>query len=59
MSLSPYDTHTWLDTVWDALHDYRENNIPEGDAANDEKWDDICTAMAWTKEALLDEGLDE
>ncbi len=41
-----------LDTVWEALHGYREDCIPETDAMYDEQWDDICTAMAWIKEAL-------
>lgn len=41
-----------LETVWDALHAYREDLIPEGDEAYDSQWDDICTAMAWITEAL-------
>ena len=32
--------------IWDALHDYRENNIPEGTEMYDEQWDAICYAMA-------------
>ncbi len=41
-----------LETVWDALHAYREDLIPEGDEQYDEIWDDICTAMAWIEERL-------
>lgn len=31
--------------VWDALSDYRENCIPEGEENYDEQWNDICFAM--------------
>ena len=31
MSLKSNDYDTWLETVWDALHAYREDLIPEGD----------------------------
>ena len=41
-----------LDTIWSALHDYRENSISEGDEYNDEVWSDICTAMAVIQEDL-------
>lgn len=42
-----------LETVWEGLHEYREDCIPEGDCPGfDQKWSDICTAMAWITEAL-------
>lgn len=41
-----------LETVWDALHAYREDCIPESDEMYDEIWDDICTAMAWIEERV-------
>ena len=42
-----------LETVWEALHGYREDCIPEGKVESyDKQWDDICTAMAWITEAL-------
>lgn len=34
-----------LVTVWDALHSFREDLIPEGDEMFDEQWSDICEAM--------------
>jgi len=52
MELKSNDWDTWLETVWDALHAYREDLIPEGDEQYDEIWDDICTAMAWIEERL-------
>lgn len=41
-----------IDTIWRALHAYREDCIPEGDEAYDEEWSDICTAMAVIQEDL-------
>ena len=38
-----------LNTIWEVLHAYREDNIPEGIDNNDEAWDDICYAMAIIK----------
>lgn len=47
------DPATWLQTIWDALHGFREDCIPEGDdPIYDEQWDDICTAMAWISETI-------
>lgn len=42
----------WLDAIWAALEDYRENCIPEGDESNDGQWDEIATAMAWISETI-------
>ena len=41
-----------LQIIWDVLHSYREDCIPEGDLFYDEQWDQICTAMAHIHEAL-------
>lgn len=46
------DRESWLECVWDGLHAYREDLIPEGDESYDATWSDICTAMAWIREAL-------
>lgn len=43
---------SWLETVWEALHAYREGDP----GVTDETWDEICTAMAWVTEEL---GLDK
>lgn len=43
---------SWLNIVWDALHDYRENSIPEGYDDYDEQWEELCSAMAWIREEL-------
>ncbi len=52
MSVKSNDPQTWLNEVWDALHAFREDLIPEGDEMYDRQWDDICTAMAWIQEDL-------
>jgi hypothetical protein len=53
MPLTRADKGSWLETIWDALHGYRENCIPEGEEY-DPIWDDICTAMAWIEEEMLE-----
>ena len=50
--LHALDPHTWVETVWGALHAYREDLIPEGDEMYDDQWDDICSAMGWISEEL-------
>lgn len=52
MILHALDEESWLSTIWDALEDYREKSIPEGEVAYDQQWDDICSAMAWIREEL-------
>ena len=49
-----HDRTLALTTVWDALHEYRENLIPPDrpDTSYDEQWDEICLAMAMIKECL-------
>lgn len=46
------DNRQALTTVWQALHDYRENNISEGQDSNDSVWDEITHAMAIIHESL-------
>lgn len=46
------DTLSHLNTLWDALHCYRDCLIPEGDEMYDQEWDELCTAMAWIAEDL-------
>jgi len=55
IKLRANDSDTWLKTVWDALHAYREDLIPEGDKQYDEIWSDVCTAMAWITETVENE----
>ena len=47
-----------LEVIWDVLHewqDYQEHVLNQVDKeAYEERWDDICTAMAWIKEDLED-----
>jgi hypothetical protein len=50
--LHALDPNTWVETVWDALGNYRTDVIPEGDKKNDDQWDDICSAMGWISETL-------
>ena len=52
MTLRANDKQTWMETIWDALFDYHDNCIPEGDADYYAEWSDICTAMAWLEEEL-------
>lgn len=51
MPLTRADKVSWLETIWDALHGYREDCIPP-DEEYDYIWNDICTAMAWIGEEL-------
>lgn len=51
--LNANDKQTWMDTIWSSLHAYRQNFIPEGNVNYDSEWDDICTAMAWLEEKLV------
>lgn len=50
--LHAYDPESWLETIWQALHAYREDCIPEGEKFYDDEWSDICTAMAWIREEM-------
>lgn len=52
MTLRANDKQTWMNTIWNALYEYRDNWITEGVEDNDAEWSDICTAMAWLEEEL-------
>ena len=41
-----------LDTIWEALFEYRSAVIPEGSEVDDNIWNDITYAMAKIHEAL-------
>jgi hypothetical protein len=41
-----------LGAIWQALHTFREDVIPEGETENDSWWGDICEAMAHLHETL-------
>ena len=51
MPLTHGDRASWLEEIWKALEDWRDAH-PESDAQWDERWDEICTAMAWIGEDL-------
>ena len=55
-NLHALDKVTWLNTIWEALEDYRENNIPENQPEYTDQWNDITSAMAYITEEL---GIDE
>lgn len=52
MDRSEYERNEALDTIWLALHSYREELIPPTQDCYDEIWDEICYAMAVIKECL-------
>lgn len=52
ISFSGDDKASWLAPIWNALHGYRENCIPEGEPRYDAEWGDITTCMAWIAEEL-------
>ena len=46
-----------LEVIWDALHEWQDLMYyadKEKEQETEERWDDICTAMAWIKEDLED-----
>ena len=47
-----YDITEELDTVWNALHAFREDLIPEGEEMYDDQWGEICTSMSRITESL-------
>jgi hypothetical protein len=53
MTLTHADRTSWLFEVWHALEEWRDAH-PEGDAAHDAQWDEICLAMAWIGERIDD-----
>lgn len=42
-----------LEIIWNALHGFRETQIPEGTPEYDEQWDEITTQMAWITETIF------
>jgi hypothetical protein len=52
MTLTQNNPASYLETLWDALHGFREDCIPEGEPSYDSQWGDITTAMAWLAESL-------
>ena len=49
------DASSWLETVWEALFEWQdehEGRAAVGTETYEERWDDICTAMAWIEEGL-------
>ncbi len=47
-----------LETIWHALHAYREDLISEGEEMHDNEWDEITYAMARITEELGLDGYD-
>jgi hypothetical protein len=43
-------TENIIDFLWGVVREYRVQCIPEGVAAHDEKWKEICTIMGWLEE---------
>ena len=43
-----------LEVIWDAMHEWQDLMENHGLKDIEERWDDICTAMAWIKEDLED-----
>lgn len=55
MQLTRGDRESWIETVWEALHEWQdehEGRNPAGGTTFEERWDDICTAMAWIEEQI-------
>jgi hypothetical protein len=48
--MNRHDSKAQLEAIWEALHTYREHST-----LDDGIWDDLCTAMAWIEEDLIDE----
>lgn len=54
-NLTSNDVNSWLETVWEALwewQDAHEGRNAVGTETYEQRWDDICTAMAWIEESL-------
>lgn len=52
MDRSEYERNQAIDTIWEALHSYREELIPPTQDCYDEIWDEICYSMAVIRECL-------
>ena len=44
MTLTSNSRESWLQNLWDALDQH---------SMSEDRWDDVCTAMAWLKEDIL------
>ena len=48
-------SHASLSTIWEALEEWQdeyEGRAAVGTDTYEQRWDDICTAMAWIAEEL-------
>jgi hypothetical protein len=55
-----HDINEQIAIIWEALHSYREDCIPESDPNHNEEWEDICLAMAVIQEELgVEEEMDK
>ena len=55
MKLTALDKEAWLSTIWTALEEWQdeyEGRAAVGTDTYEQRWDDICTAMAWLAEEL-------
>ena len=55
MKLTSLDKAVWLSTIWTALEEWQdeyEGRAAVGTDTYEQRWDDICTAMAWLAEDL-------
>ena len=53
--LTALNKAAWLSTVWTALEEWQdeyEGRAAVGTDTYEQRWDDICTAMAWIAEEL-------
>ena len=46
-----------LEIIWDALHEFRDSISDMDEAYVEQKWDEICTQMAWIEEAIQEGGI--
>lgn len=54
-NLTSNNVGSWFDIIWEALHEWQdahEGRAAVGTETYEERWDDICTAMAWLAEEL-------
>ena len=55
MTLTANNKAAWLSTIWTALEEWQdeyEGRAAVGTDTYEQRWDDICTAMAWIAEEL-------
>ena len=56
--LHAQDPNSWLETIWDALHEWAALMDNHDLKDIEERWDDICTAMAWIDETIMEDSDD-